>query len=55
MKKVADKQNNAQAQKNDFTNYVKNLEIKGGGKVGDLPEWAQAHIIQTLKKEEEDK
>lgn len=38
MKKVAYKQNNAQDQNNNFTNYVKNLEIKGGGKVGDLPE-----------------
>lgn len=51
MQKVAAKQTAQQSQKDKFMNWVKNLEVAGGGKVKDLPPNMQAQILAAYSEE----
>lgn len=51
MQKVAAKQTAQQSQKDKFMNWVKNLEVAGGGKVSDLPANMQAQILAAYSEE----
>ena len=49
--KAAQKSETKQKTKRNFMNYLKNIEVQGGGKVGDLPEPIQKKIAAQYSKE----
>lgn len=49
--KAAQKSEAKQKTKRNFMNYLKNIEIQGGGKVGDLPQPIQKKIAAQYSKE----
>lgn len=51
LKQVADIQNAQQSQKDRFMDWVKNLEVAGGGKVKDLPPNMQAQILAAYSED----
>lgn len=50
--KAAQKSANKQTTKRNFMNYLKNIQIQSGGKVGDLPESIQKKIAAQYSKKE---
>lgn len=50
--KAAEKSTTRQTQKRNFMNYLKNIEIQGGGTVGDLPPHLQKVIAKQYTKSE---
>lgn len=52
MKKVASKQDTQKTQKRNFKDYLRRLEIAGGGTVGELPKHAQNAIAKQYSRKE---
>ena len=52
MQEVGNKQEKQSKQKRRFKNYLKNLEIAGGGTVGELPSHVQSAIAKQYTKKE---
>lgn len=52
MQNVANKQDAKQTQRRNFMDYLKNIELQGGGKVGELPPKMQQVIAKQYSKQE---